>query len=624
MLYENMIINDTYQVVEEIGSGGMGVVYLAYHLHLLKYVVLKKIKNPYANISLLRNEVDILKTLHHPYLPQVYDFIEYEGNLYTVIDYIDGYDLNYYINNNWQFTESQLIKWLKQLCEVLSYLHSRNPQILHTDIKPGNIIITTGGDICLIDFGISLYNTDVIKGLSEYYSSPEQYNNFYYLQYGEGTYCQLDERTDIYSLGATFYHLMTGIRPDVKNNEQISISQYSLPYSEALVSIMEKSMQYDINSRFRDADAMLHAIDNIRKQDSRYKKYILIQIVSSVIAAVLIVSGVLLIVGGYQQKAKNDFENEYNTFLQQADSGDSSKAAQLGMHILNNGEYSAVIGTDQRADILQKIADCFYINEDYYNAAHYYELELNYNKSELVSRDLILSLIKEGSSDKAQKYIDETKSRYPDSAVLAVIEAQLCYVNGDYAQSAEIVVQNESKLSSDAENRYAAYIIKGDSYTALKMYSEAVEAYNEAKTAKETPAVLRKLCNTYLQLAAKSGDDSYKNSAMECLGSISERYSLNLEDTLNYTQVVLSTGKAEDYEKCKKNLLDLSERYNDCRIYILLAELADATADINAGKYCLKAHELFKNGSENERAYVSSESLASIKELYKKYCGPDW
>ena len=624
MFYENMIINDTYQVVEEIGSGGMGVVYLAYHLHLLKYVVLKKIKNPYADISLLRNEVDILKALHHPYLPQVYDFIEFEGDLYTVIDYIDGYDLNYYINNNWQFTESQLIKWLKQLCEVLSYLHSRDPQILHTDIKPGNIIITTGGDICLIDFGISLYNTDVIKGLSEYYSSPEQYNNFYYLQYGEGTYVQLDERTDIYSLGATFYHIMTGVRPDVKNYEQPAISEYSLPYSEALVSIVEQSMQYDIERRFRDADAMLHAINNIRKQDSRYKKYFLIQIISSVLAAVMIVSGILITVGGYQQKAKNDFEKEYNSFLQQADSGDPSNAAQLGMHILNNGEYSSVIGTSQRADILKKIADCFYSNDDYYNAAHYYELELNYNKSELGTRDLILSLIKDGNADKAEKYIDEMKRSYPDSAVLAVIEAQLSYVKGDYARSAEIVDQNGAKLSTDAENRYAAYIIKGDSYAALKMYSEAVEAYNEAKAAKESPAVLRKLCNAYLQLAVKSGDDSYKNSAMDCLGSISDRYSLNLEDTLNYSQVVLSTGKTEEYEKCKKSLLEMAERYNDCRIYILLAELADATADANAGKYCEKAHELFKNGADNEKAYVSAESLASIKELYKKYCGPDW
>ena len=119
MLFENMIVDDVYQVIEEIGSGGMGVVYLAYHLRLEKYVVLKQIKNPSVSTAMLRNEVDILKSLHHPYLPQVYDFIEFECNIYTVIDYIDGYDLNCYIDNGWQFTESQLIKWLRQLCLCL-------------------------------------------------------------------------------------------------------------------------------------------------------------------------------------------------------------------------------------------------------------------------------------------------------------------------------------------------------------------------------------------------------------------------------------------------------------------------------------------------------------------------
>lgn len=130
MLYSNLIINDTYQVVEEIGSGGMGVVYLCYHLRLQKYVVLKKLKNSYDDISALRNEVDILKSLHHQNLPQVYDFIRYEGDIYTVIDYINGYDLNYYINNGYYFSESQLIKWLRQLCEVLVYIHSRTPAVL--------------------------------------------------------------------------------------------------------------------------------------------------------------------------------------------------------------------------------------------------------------------------------------------------------------------------------------------------------------------------------------------------------------------------------------------------------------------------------------------------------------
>ena len=143
MIFNNTVIDNTYQVINEIGSGGMGVVYLAYHLRLEKYIVLKKIKNPHTNSSILRNEVDILKRLHHPYLPQVYDFIEYDGDLYTVIDYIDGYDLNYYIKNKYVFPESQLIKWLVQLAEVLCYLHSQSPRILHTDIKPANIIITT-------------------------------------------------------------------------------------------------------------------------------------------------------------------------------------------------------------------------------------------------------------------------------------------------------------------------------------------------------------------------------------------------------------------------------------------------------------------------------------------------
>ena len=86
MLFENMIIGGSYRIINEIGSGGMGTVYLAYHTRLDKYVVLKQIKNLNADISLLRNEVDMLKGLHHPYLPQVYDFVEHEGYIYTVIE----------------------------------------------------------------------------------------------------------------------------------------------------------------------------------------------------------------------------------------------------------------------------------------------------------------------------------------------------------------------------------------------------------------------------------------------------------------------------------------------------------------------------------------------------------
>lgn len=180
---------------------------------------------------MLRNEVDILKELHHPYLPQVYDFIMYENDLYTIIDYVDGHDLKFYIDNGYVFSEGQLIKWLKQLCEVLSYLHTHNPQVLHTDIKPANIIVKNNGDICLIDFGISLFGAEQIKGISADYSSPEQYYNVEYIRNGQREYCvALDERVDIYSLGATFYHLMTGIKPSLLE-AQPRVSSYNYGYS---------------------------------------------------------------------------------------------------------------------------------------------------------------------------------------------------------------------------------------------------------------------------------------------------------------------------------------------------------------------------------------------------------
>ena len=624
MLFENMIVDDVYQVIEEIGSGGMGVVYLAYHLRLEKYVVLKQIKNPSVSTAMLRNEVDILKSLHHPYLPQVYDFIEFEGDIYTVIDYIDGYDLNCYIDNGWQFTESQLIKWLRQLCEVLSYLHTHYPPVLHTDIKPGNIIITTGGDICLIDFGISVYNTDVIKGLSENYSSPEQYGNFYYLQYGEGTYLQLDERTDIYSLGATFYHIMTGVRPDVRDTRQLPLSAYSLSYSDALIAIVDCAMQRDINRRFRDAKTMLRAIDDIRKQDVRYKKYLLIQAASSVIAALLVISGVLMISSGYNQQLRTDFEREYNFFLTEANSGDSGSAAQTGMHILNQKGYDSLLDNSQKADLLSKIADCFYSDEDYFNAAHYSEMALSYDKSEQNYRDCIFALMKGGRTDEAQTYVSELGTNYPGSAVLTVTEAQLCYVRGDYEGAVNKVDNCLSQFEGDSEYYYAAQLIAGDSYCALRSYGYAVDAYEGARSVKETEVVLRKLGNAHIQAAVKNGSAADKRAALSCFDRISEAYSPNTDDVLNLTQMVLSLGETARYEECKRLLSEYAERRDDCRLYMLLAELADATEDAAAEKYCEKAHALYETLGDDEASGVSSESLESVRRLYKKYCGAGW
>ena len=134
MLRCGEILNDTYEVMEEIGQGGGGIVYLAYHLRLQKKVVIKKMKESFGGNIKERREADILKSLHHKYLPQVYDFVQMGDTVFTVMDYIEGWDLLRYIQQGQQFDERQLLIWLRQLAEVLEYLHGQHPPIVHSDI----------------------------------------------------------------------------------------------------------------------------------------------------------------------------------------------------------------------------------------------------------------------------------------------------------------------------------------------------------------------------------------------------------------------------------------------------------------------------------------------------------
>ena len=158
----SQVIASTYEIIKEIGAGGGGVVYLAYHQRLNKKVVLKADKRgTAARLASLRREVDVLKELRHKYIPQVYDFFVHEGTVYTVIDYVEGESLDKPLKRGERFSQPQVIHWAVQLLEALCYLHSPThgdpPRgFVHGDIKPANIMRTTGDNICLIDFNIAL------------------------------------------------------------------------------------------------------------------------------------------------------------------------------------------------------------------------------------------------------------------------------------------------------------------------------------------------------------------------------------------------------------------------------------------------------------------------------------
>ncbi len=176
------VIASTYEIIERLGSGGGGVVYLANHIRLNKKVVLKADKRELtAKPEILRREVDALKDLSNPYIPQVYDFFTENETVYTVIDFVDGESMDKPLKRGERFSQAQVIKWACELLDALSYLHSPThgtpPRgIVHSDIKPANIMLTPTGDVKLIDFNIALaLGEENVVGLSAGYASPEHY-----------------------------------------------------------------------------------------------------------------------------------------------------------------------------------------------------------------------------------------------------------------------------------------------------------------------------------------------------------------------------------------------------------------------------------------------------------------
>ncbi len=180
----SQVIADLYELKTQIGAGGGGVVYLGRHIRLEKDIVLKADKRSLAaSTETLRREVDMLKGLSQTYIPQVYDFVQEDGVVYTVMDYIPGESINKLLDRGEKLPQVQVIKWACQLLEALEYLHGRPPHgILHGDIKPANIMLQPDGNVCLIDFNIALALGEdgaVKVGFSHGYASPEHYGADY-------------------------------------------------------------------------------------------------------------------------------------------------------------------------------------------------------------------------------------------------------------------------------------------------------------------------------------------------------------------------------------------------------------------------------------------------------------
>ena len=272
MIEIGSLVDGKYKVLHKIGQGGMSVVYLAINEKANKQWAIKEVrKEGVKDFSVVKQsliaEIELLKKLNHPYLPSIVDVIETEGTFLVVMDYIEGCPLSTILKERGVQSQDNVIEWAKQLCEVLIYLHSRTPAIIYRDMKPSNIMLKPDGTITLIDFGTAREfkaknDADTTCLGTRGYAAPEQFG-------GQG---QTDERTDIYSLGATLYHLVTGHNPSTPPFELKPIRQWNSCLSTGLEKIITKCIQNNPEQRYQSCVHMLYELNHINEIDGKYKK----------------------------------------------------------------------------------------------------------------------------------------------------------------------------------------------------------------------------------------------------------------------------------------------------------------------------------------------------------------
>ncbi len=272
MLEVGQVFDGKYKILNKVGQGGMSVVYLAMNEKANKQWAVKEVrKDGVLDFEAVKQglvaETDILKKLSHPNLPSIIDVIDTEDSFIIIMDYIQGNSLNKALDEFGAQPQENVIEWAKQLCDVLGYLHSRNPAIIYRDMKPANIMLKPDGNVTLIDFGTArefkeknLADTTCLGTVG--YAAPEQFG-------GMG---QTDARTDIYCLGATLYHLVTGKNPCEPPYEILPIRQINPSLSSGLENIIIKCTKSNPAERYQSAAELMYALEHYEEDDTKYRQ----------------------------------------------------------------------------------------------------------------------------------------------------------------------------------------------------------------------------------------------------------------------------------------------------------------------------------------------------------------
>ncbi len=271
VLQPGAVLQGRYRITGVIGVGGMGSVYQARDLrfpNVTRHVAVKEMLNLTTDQSMremtlrtFERESDMLASLSHPAVPEIYDYFSSKDRAYLVMEYINGRDLEAIINSIPDFVPADtVLQWTIELCDVLGYLHQHQPEpVIFRDVKPSNIMIDQHGRLRLVDFGIAKTFQVGQKGTmigTEGYCAPEQYR-------GEAS-----PASDVYGIAATVHHILT--RRDPRLEPPFSFAERPIREVNPAVSpefdaVLMKALAFDVSERYPNAMVMKEALEKLVK-----------------------------------------------------------------------------------------------------------------------------------------------------------------------------------------------------------------------------------------------------------------------------------------------------------------------------------------------------------------------